>query len=251
MKTKRGKTARYECLDCFKTFTKRTGAVNYRKRKQELRDKITRMYCERMSLRGIARTLNIDIKTAVRYFLENSEVSKNRNLKDLKQGKIKTSFMQFDQLETYEHTKRRPVGIQISIRHKTGEIISAKVGYAPLRALSVSKKEIETWNKEFASNKNLIDMLIESKDALKKNQSTITCDSYRPQIKVLQNLVKDTSIQIQPSTKENKKIDRVFRKMRQDISRLGRKTLSTTKKIENLQRHLDLYIDYNNNQRLA
>ena len=105
------------------------------------------MYCERMSLRGIARTLNIDIKTVVRYFLENSEVSKFKNFNDLETGKIKTSYLQFDQLETYEHTKRKPVGVQISIRHKTGEIVSAKVGYIPVRALSVSKEKTQKWNK--------------------------------------------------------------------------------------------------------
>lgn len=55
---------------------------------------------------------------------------------------------------------------------------------------------------------------------------------------------------LSPSSSENKKIDRVFRKMRQDISQLGRKTLSATKKVENLQRHLDLYINYNNQFRV-
>ncbi len=251
MKTKRGKTARYECKDCSKTFTKRTGTLNYRKRKQELRDKITTMYCERMSLRGIARTLNIDIKTAVRYFLENAESSKIKNLNDLEKGKIITSYLQFDQLETFEHTKRKPVGVQISIRHKTGEIVSAKVGYAPMRALSVSKDKIIKWNREKASDKNLRLMIKESRKALNKTQATITCDGYRPQLKLLKDLVQDSNVSIQESQSTNKKIDRVFRKMRQDISRLGRKTLSTTKKIDNLQRHLDLYIDYNNNQRLA
>lgn len=58
-------------------------------------------------------------------------------------------------------------------------------------------------------------------------------------------------ITIQPSSNKNKKIDRVFRRIRQDVSRLGRKTLSTTKRIENLQKHLDLYIDYNNVKRVA
>ena len=209
------------------------------------------MYCERSSLRGIARVLNIDIKTAMKYFLENASVSKGKNKEALNNGEIKTAYMQFDQMETFEHSKERPVGIQIAIRWKTGEIISAKAGYTNLRALSVSKSKIQNWNKKFASNKNLVKMIKESKKALNKTQSTISCDGYRPQIKLVKNLIKDSNTAIQESKATNKKIDRVFRKMRQDISRPDRKSLSTTKSIENLQSHLDLYIDYNNNTRLA
>ena len=38
-------------------------------------------------------------------------------------------------------------------------------------------------------------------------------------------------------------IDVVFRRMRQDISRLGRKTLSTAKDLNQSQNHLDLYTE--------
>ena len=97
---------------------------------------ITKMYCERMSLRGIARTLNISYPTVVKYFRENAEQARKANKARIKQKGLVTSYAQFDQLETYEHTKRRPVGVQLSIRHKTGEIISAKVGYIPVQSLN-------------------------------------------------------------------------------------------------------------------
>ena len=85
-----------------------------------------------MSLNGIARVLGVNRKTVTKYFRENAEIARQENEKRL--GKdLMTSYVQFDQLETYEHTKRKPVGIQISIRWKTGEIISAKAGYIPVR----------------------------------------------------------------------------------------------------------------------
>ncbi len=105
------------------------------------------MYCERMSLRGIARTLKISYPTVVKYFRENAELSREANKKRLDNTELMTSYVQFDQLESYEHTKRKPVGIQLSIRHKTGEIISAKAGYIPVRALSVSQTYSTEWNK--------------------------------------------------------------------------------------------------------
>lgn len=251
LKTKRGKTQRYKCKACDKSFTKRNSSVNYRHRKQHLRDAITKMYCERMSLRGIARTLNISYPTVVKYFRENAELARKANKKRLDNKGLITSYIQFDQLETYEHTKRKPVGIQISIRHKTGEIVSAKAGYIPIRALSVSKSYSTEWNKMANQSNHTEKMLQETKKALNPKGSTITCDGYRPQIKLLKKTCRESYVTIQPSVKEHKKIDRVFRRIRQDVSRLGRKTLSTTKRLEQLQNHLDLYTDYHNLRRAA
>jgi len=46
-----------------------------------LRNKITDLYCERMSLNGIARVLKVDRKTVVRHFRENAELAKQSNKK--------------------------------------------------------------------------------------------------------------------------------------------------------------------------
>lgn len=251
MKTKRGKTQVYQCKDCNKKFTKRTGTINYRKRKQHLRDEITRKYCERMSLRGIARTSNASYPTIVKYFRENSELARQANKKRIATKDLVTSYVEFDQLETYEHTRKKPVGIQISIRHKTGEIISAKAGYIPVRALSVSKSYSTEWNRQAQNSTHILKMLNETKKALNRKGSLVSCDKDRKQGKVVKELYTDPFITIQPNSKEHKKIDRVFRRMRQDISRLSRRTLSTTKDIRQLQNHLDLYTDYNNNKRVA
>ncbi|MDE0150949.1 MAG: hypothetical protein OXK80_00410 [Bdellovibrionales bacterium] len=186
MKTKRGSTPRYKCNDCGKLYTKRTNTLNYRKRKQHLRETITQMYCERMSLRGIARTLGIDIKTVVRYFLENAEVSKAKNRKRLDTKDLVTSYVQFDQLETYEHTRKRPIGIQISIRHKTGEIISAKAGYTNVRALSTASVYTQAWNEKVKRNsKHTEKMLKETKKALNPKGSLISCDAEKNHLDLL------------------------------------------------------------------
>ena len=249
-KTKRGKTQKYQCKDCKKIFTKRTGTPNYRKRKQHLRDQITRRYCEKQSLRGLSRTMNASYPTIVKYFRENAELARQANKKRLGKGLV-TSYVQFDQLETYEHTKRKPVGIQISIRWKTGEIVSAKVGYISIRALSVSKEYSENWNVKARKSYHTLSMILDTKKALNKNASTITCDKEKSQLNLLQDFCHEDFITIAPSSAENKRIDRVFRRIRNDVSRLNRKTICTTKDINQLQNHLDLYTEYHNVKRVA
>ena len=249
-KTKRGSTQKYQCKDCSKIFTKRTGTINYRKRKQHLRDQITNRYCEKQSLRGLARTMNASYPTIVKYFRENAELAREANKKRLGKGLV-TSYVQFDQLETYEHSKKKPVGIQISIRPKTNEIISAKVGYIPVRALSISKEYSKNWNVKARKSKHTLAMILETKKALNKNGATITCDKERSQVNLLKDFCHEDFITLAPSSAENKKIDRIFRRIRNDVSRLNRRTICTTKDITQLQNHLDLYTEYHNVKRAS
>ena len=117
---------------------------------------MTCFYCEGMSQRAMARALKTSRKTIEKYFLENSLIAKKNNKQNLDKGKIVTTYVQFDELETFEHTKRKPLGVQVSIRAKTGEIISAKV---------VSNSFGKTLKKNVVQN-------VESK-------STITTDEHK------------------------------------------------------------------------
>ena len=249
-KTNKGKTQVYRCKDCNRRFTRRSHSINHRKRKQHLREKITKLYCEKMSLSGIARALNIHRNTVVKYFRENAELARKANKKRLGNDLL-TSYVQFDQLETYEHTKRKPVGIQISIRPKTNEVISAKAGYIPLRALSVSKAYSSYWNLKANKSLHAQNMILETKKALKKSGATLSCDRERGALKIAKDFCLEDHIKITPTEKRNKKIDMVFRRIRNDISRLNRRTICTTKEVSQLQNHLDLWIDYHNVKRAS
>jgi len=248
--TKTGKVQRYQCKACNKLQSKRTFSENYRMRKQRLAKKIEALYCERMSLRGIGRVLKINRKTVEKYFLKMAKKAQIENLKNLDNRGIVTSYIQFDSLETFEHTKRRPLGIHISIRAKTGELISAKVHKTDIRALSVSQEKIKEWNSQTNQMQSLSEMLLETKKVFNRINTTIACDGYRPQINLTKEICDESFVNVS-ILPENKKIDLTFRKLRNDISRLSRKSLCSTKKAERLQNHLDLYINYNNQNRIA
>ena len=251
MKTKRGKTTRYQCKACLKTFTKRTHTLNYRHRKQHLRERISEMYCEGMSQRAIARVLKINRKTVEKYFIECSLRSRVRNLKRLNSGAIKTTYVQFDELETYEQGKRRPLGVQCSVRAKTGEIISTKVCKIPVKALSVSKSYVDWWNQNVNRSSAITDMLLETQKVLSDRYSMVACDNAKQPVSLAKKILSSHKVQVYNSGASNKKIDLTFLKMRQDISRLRRRTLATTKRQDRLQAHLDLYTDYHNMKRIA
>lgn len=248
-KTKTGKVQRYQCTACDKLQSKRTLSENYRMRKQRLAKKIEALYCERMSLRGIGRVLKINRKTVEKYFLRGAQRAECENLKALDNRDIVTSYVQFDTLETFEHTKERPLGIHLSIRAKTGEIISAKVHKISIRALSISKKKIKAWNETTDQMASLSEMLLESSKTFNRLNTTIACDGYRQQIVLTKKICDQDYVNV-AVLPDNKKIDLAIRKLRNDVSRLSRKSLCSTKKQSRLQNHLDLYINYNNKNRV-
>ncbi len=247
-KSKTGIVQRYQCKACKKTQTKRTNSKNYRLRKSRLAKKIEALYCERMSLRGIARVLGVNRKTVNKHFLRMSHKARSENLRNLVNKEIVSTFVQFDALETFEHTKRKPLGVWFSVRAKTGEIVSAKVHRTDIRALAMSKREILKWNRQTNKESSLIDFLLETKKSLNRAYSVLGCDGFRQSRKIAENICGDISHII--TLGENKKIDLSIRKLRNDISRLQRKTLCSTKKAERLQNHLDLYINYHNRKRV-
>ena len=249
-KTKKYTVPRYQCKSCGVTYTGRTNSDNYKKKRQNLENQIVEMYCERMSLRGISRVLKLNRETVTNYFLKAARKARIENLKGLHNRDFVTTYIQFDEMETFEHTKKKPLGVMLFIRAKTGEIISAKVSKSHIRALAVSPTVAKKWNSQVDKTKVIQESLFEAKKVSNRVHTTIACDGLPHQVKVAKDFCDESHINVQVLEGENKKIDLSILKLRQDISRLGRKTLSTTKKAERLQNHLDLYINYHNSNRV-
>ena len=186
----------------------------------------------------------------VRYFIKAAHNARVENLKALENRDFVTTYIQFDELETFEHTKRKPLGIMLFIRAKTGQIISAKVSKSHIRGLSVGQDVIKGWNSQVDKSKVMAESMIEAKKIANRVHTTIACDGLPSQVKMVRDACPESHIYIQILKSENKKIDSSISKLRMDLSRLGRKTLATTKKAERLQKHLDLYINYHNFQRI-
>ena len=92
-----------------------------------------------------------------------------------------TKYVQFDEMETFEHNKERPLGIELSIRPKTGQILSSKVCRIPIKALTLSPMKKNEYNSK--TNRVIVfkEMMLETSKALNENYSVLPCDGT-PQI---------------------------------------------------------------------
>lgn len=86
-------------------------------------------------MRGSARALQTSKSTVLRKLKFLGELSRKTCAEMRKQSESKTSYVQFDELETAERTQLLPLTIAFAVRPKTGEIITAHVAPTEARLL--------------------------------------------------------------------------------------------------------------------
>ncbi len=200
-------------------------------------------------MRGIARHLQINYKTVERKFLFLAQ----RAYKLTTQVKE----LQFDDFETIEHTKCKPLSILVCVDGQ-GEPLALNVAQMPAKG-KLAAFSVKKYGKRLDERRKVA---LSTFASLKINPSLIKTDaksSYRTLIKEFWPLAKHEVFnraekeRLQSRLHENKhkkKYDPLFRlnhmcaRLRADIRRLTRRSWCTTKRKDRLQAHLNLYIYY-------
>ena len=238
----------YKCKNCGHQFTQNSFKPHYRQRKPELNQIISTLYCEGNTLRGIARIFRISYRTVTLKFRHMAVLARERHLKALKED-IKTSYVHFDELETFVRSKEQRHGIELAIRHKTGQILSARVCRIHNKASNIPEDVRVAWNLKKNPEEGLRGMMREVKLALKK-EATIVSDGCWYANKAVREVCPEAKHDAILS-KDMWKINHACAKLRHHISRLRRRTWATSKDWRHLQSHLDLFIAYQNGYRMG
>lgn len=251
---------RFYCKTCRKSFsTESLSPFKYQK-KRYLNDLAFSLLASGLSQRRLARVLQVNRKTAVRKFVCVGKIS----LADMSLKKHlpnrKFSEIQFDDMESFEHTKCKPLSITLAVEESSRLILDFRISSMKAKGhLShIAKKKYGYRADE--RKKNLADLL--------ENLKTITVKS--PQIKSDMNphyllpvkRVFPESIHLAFKGKrgcivgqgELKAVgfDPLFSfnhtaaMMRAHINRLFRRTWNTTKKPICLSYHIAIYVFYHN-----
>lgn len=212
-----------------------------------------------MSLRRTAKNLEISFMTVYRRFLWLSEVAQNKQAQFLNSlNNVHEIYL--DEMESIEHTKLKPITIPLLV-DQNQRILGVSAGVIPAKGL-LAEMSVKKYGKRASESepkieqilktlpKNIIPQIVKSdgnilyKKLIQKKWKNILHEVY----------VRKTDKQIeQPHLKfEKKRFDPMFAinqrcaKLRADVNRLIRRSWSTTKKVENLERHLLIYCCYNN-----
>ncbi len=260
IKHSQSKIRRYLCISCKRSFSSKTNSPTYKQTKPFLNQSILKLLMSGNTQRRIAKILHCSKNTVARKLLWLSQYPETISSKNL----FDYQHLQIDELETIEHTKLKPVTIPLCVNDQY-KILGLSVGKIKakghLAEIALKKYGPRADEREIALTKLFKNL----RKQISIDPETITTDAHPMYPKFIQKYFpKSQHIQVVSRdllkkkrelvyTSERKRIfDPLFAlnhrcaMLRSDIRRLTRRSWCTTKKIENLEKHLQLYMIYNN-----
>ena len=129
-KTRRGRIIqRYLCHSCLKTFSDQTTKPGFRLRRYHLRNRIFREFCRGVAQREIAIEHRIHRDTVARLL---QAIAKEAKKQSERMRKICSPVVVvMDEMETFEHTKCKPVSIVVAVEEGTRKILALEAAQMP------------------------------------------------------------------------------------------------------------------------
>lgn len=248
------KYRRYQCPnpDCRKTFSNKGLSWQKDFKRPELLKEVFIRYTSGNSMRRISDELECNRETVARIVRLLGSKIKSYHYSLIEAGRLSTSFVGFDEMETYEHTKLKPLAIVLAVDVSNRKIIDARV--CEIRAkgrtapLSIAKYGIRQnlspeVREEVASRMAL---------CLQGPSSRITSDAKKAYLTLFRRFIPNAthhpivsrakfSVR-DPANKEMGRFNNVCAVIRQYMSRMSRRSLVSTKNPDMLQAHLYLFI---------
>ncbi len=252
---------KYLCKQCGKNFSASTFSEDYRQKKRDLNPIIVKQFASGTSQRRLAILLEVNPKTIVRKFrlmAARSRLEHETRLKELANAPIHE--LQFDDLETFEHTKCKPLSVALAVNKKTREILSFQVSRMPAsgRLAKISRKKYGARKDERGLGWT---RLFETLKPIVSHEACIESDQNPHYPRFLKRHLKTVRHIRHPGARgaitgqgELKKLvfDPLFAlnhtcaMLRANLNRLFRRTWCTTKTLEGLIDHLSIYLRYHN-----
>lgn len=253
---------RYKCKVCNHFFSSVTGHWTYFQKLRHLNSSIFSCLAGSVSLRETARILKINRKTVQRQLIKLGHRAQTQFKKENKKHSI-ANKIQFDDMETFEHTKCKPVAISLAVVEGKRRILDFQICKQPAKGLLV-KKSLKKYGKREDERPFYRELLFKNIKTLVTKEVQISTDESTHYIKdIKSHFPESTHVQYkgrrgcvvgQGELKQGGfdplfSLNHTAAMARYKISRLVRRTWVTTKKIENLRYHFAI-MAYQHNLRL-
>jgi transposase-like protein len=254
---------RFWCKSCLKSFSSSTKNRCYRQKKRHKNEPVRKLLSGGVSQREAARILKINRKTVVRkfLFLAERELAEFRRLNEKKSLALE---VEFDDLETFEHSKCKPVSVTLMVEYRTRRILDFEVSQMPAKG-HLANRALKKYGYRRDGRKESRKKLFQRSNSLIHPQALLRSDSnpfYATDVKKYFPLARYETIMggrgASTGQGELKKLrfDPIFSlnhtcaMLRANINRLFRKTWCTTKKMDRLTAHIAIYAA-SHNRRLS
>ncbi len=252
---------RFYCKTCLKHFSQATNDPCFSQKKRQMNEPVSVQLCAGVSLRETARILRLNYKTVVRkrkFMASQARFWMEEFVKGLR-----VTQMQFDDMETFEHSKLKPLSITLAVQKSTRFILGTRVSMMPAKGLLVAaslKKYGPRRDERKRNRRDLFKSLIPIVDPFVEIESDQNphyepdVRRFFPQAQYVQFKGRRGCVVGQGELKGGGwdplfSLNHTCAMLRANINRLFRRTWCTTKKPECLEEHLWLYFK-SHNQRI-
>ena len=252
---------RFRCLNCARSFSEATTDPCFRQKKRLFNYRVYHDLVSGVSQRRLSKNLGLNRKTIVRKFIFLGRYAQ-WNLYERNLQKPASKTIEFDDLETTEHSKLKPVSVTLAVEHRSRRILAFKVARMPAKGpLAAASFKKYGWRKDERPQARAL--LFKEIRPLLATGATFKSDENPHYV----NDVKKYLPYVAHETFKGRKgcvtgqgelkrggfdplfsLNHTCAMLRANVNRLFRKTWCTTKKPERLAFHVALYAFYHNEQ---
>ena len=260
----RCKVQRYHCKTCGAEFSDATGAPEYQQKKRQLNESVWMHLASGASQNRLALLLHTTRKTIARKLTFVGSVCKCQN-EALLASQPQAQSVQFDELETFEHTQCKPLAVTMAVESGTRRILGFEVSPMPATGKLAKISRQKYGKRQDMRKTGLLQMFAKISPLCAPKLSLLSdkCPRYKTAVSATlgaekERIINYTQVKGAPGSNtgqgELKKtpydplfsLNHTFAMLRAYINRLFRRTWNTTKKISCLVSHLHIYAYFHN-----
>lgn len=117
---------RYRCLNCDRHFSRASAHPAFGHKKRQVNERLRKLLCSGVSLRRAARLLHVSRTTVARKLMFLGQQAK-QDLKVQNLSSPPCETVEFDDQETFEHTKCKPLSITLAVESGTRRILGFEI----------------------------------------------------------------------------------------------------------------------------
>ena len=246
----------FTCKRCRKRYSSARKDPAFNQNKRRINHILLKLLASNVSMRRAAKLLGVSRTTIARKLIFLGQQARKQQAEFLSEHKGVIQQLQFDELQTIEHTKCKPLSVAVAVSVENRKILGIEVARMPatghLAAISRKKYGFRPDHR-----KKALRALFRNISATISEKTTLYSDEhpyYKPIIKQVFKGVKYhqhkgdiATVSGQGELKRNRRdplfyINHTLAMLRANINRLIRKTWCTTKNPDRLRDHLAIYM---------